>query len=63
MREPRYIQAVLELLSSGREYTALEIRSITGLSLSAVYSALRTLIIQGKVCKSALWRAKYRLKS
>jgi len=63
MREQRYIRAVLLLLSSGREYTAQEIRSLTGLSLSATYSALRTLIIQGKVCKSGPWRAKYRLKN
>jgi len=58
-RRPRYIQTVLELLKTGRAYTAKEIASLTGFSPSAVYNALRTLIIQQKVHKSALWRAKY----
>jgi len=62
LRQPRYIQAVVKLLETGRAYTAREIASLTDFSLSAVYNALRTLIIQGKVRKSALWRAKYKIQ-
>jgi len=62
MRKARYIEAVLRVLETGEEHTVREIATLADLSLSATYSALRTLKIQGKVRKMGLWRAKYKIR-